>query len=127
MGADLFNFKVRPSADLSEVRELAGFFSEPYPHRRWIKTPSSFSPAQAVRDRRREATGDRTGMDRHCMLQWKGIVGSNPALQVNPSSMRCWTESWLLTSSSKQRGRPALKLRLVPARANPAGLDGPPQ
>jgi len=32
-----------------------------------------------------------------------------------------------LTSSSRQRKRPALKLRLVPARMNPAGLDGLPE
>jgi hypothetical protein len=61
------------------------------------------------------------GKDGHCVL------GSNPPLQVNPSSMRHRTESWLFTSSSRQRRRPALKLRLVPARANPAGLEGLPE
>ncbi len=40
------------------------------------------------------------------------------------SSMRDRTESWLLTSRSRQRKRPGLKLRLVPARGSPAGLGG---
>src|ERR1017187_106453 len=47
------------------------------------------------------------------------IVGSKPPLmQLNPSSMRYRTERWLLTSSSRQPERPALKPRLVPASAN---------
>jgi uncharacterized protein (DUF433 family) len=40
--------------------------------------------------------------------------------------MRYRPQSWWLTSSSRQRRRPTLKLRLVPARANPAGPDRRP-
>jgi hypothetical protein len=66
-------------------------------------------------------TGSWNGKNRHC------ILGSNLPLQVNPSSMRYRTERWLLTSSSRQKKGPALKLRLVPAGANRASRDGLPE
>ena len=55
MGADWVKFKVQPGADLKEVRDLAAFVSEKYPHGRWIVPPSGFAEDQATRDRWQEA------------------------------------------------------------------------
>jgi hypothetical protein len=50
MGADWLKFRIRPGADANEVREMAAFVSEQYPHGRWIVTPSSFADDDATRD-----------------------------------------------------------------------------
>ena len=55
------------------------------------------------------------------------IVGPNPLLQVNPSSMRYRTATWFLASSSRQLRQPAMTLGLALVRANPTGLDAAPQ
>ena len=55
------------------------------------------------------------------------IAGSNAPLRLNASSMRDSTERWLLASISRRTRRPALRHRLVPASANPAGLEGLPE
>jgi hypothetical protein len=55
MGADWLKFRIRPGADANEVRELAAFVSEQYPHGNWIVTPSSFSDDDATRDRWQKA------------------------------------------------------------------------
>jgi hypothetical protein len=55
MGADWIKFRVREDADAAEVRDLAAFVSEQYPHGRWIVTPSPFSDDERTRGRWRKA------------------------------------------------------------------------
>jgi hypothetical protein len=55
MGADWVKFKVQPGADLQEVRKLATFVSEQYPHGRWIVKPSGFAEDETTRDRWQQA------------------------------------------------------------------------
>ena len=55
MGADWVKFKIQPGADLQEVRDLATFVSEQYPHERWIAPPSGFAADEATRERWQEA------------------------------------------------------------------------
>src|ERR1700757_1107460 len=55
MGADWVKFKVQPGADLQELRELATFVSEQYPHGRWIVKPSGFAEDETTRDRWQQA------------------------------------------------------------------------
>ena len=57
------------------------------------------------------------------------FLALNPPLQLTPVRARCANRiaSWLPTSSSSQRKKPALKLPLFPTGANPAGVDGLPE
>jgi hypothetical protein len=48
MGADWLKCRIRPGADLNEVRTLAAFVSEQYPHGHWIVKPSGFSDDDAT-------------------------------------------------------------------------------
>lgn len=55
MGADWVKFKVQPGADLQDVRNLAAFVSEQYPHGHWIVPPSGFAEDEATRGRWQQA------------------------------------------------------------------------